>query len=83
MNPLDEFTAEADCACELVGRAIRNINDWAAIILLDARYQQPNKKAQLPAWLGQDIQSPSTFGALIKSLAAFMKRRKEATAVQA
>ncbi|KAM0787777.1 hypothetical protein ACM66B_003832 [Microbotryomycetes sp. NB124-2] len=34
-----------------IGRAIRNVNDWAAIILLDERYSQPSKRAQLPSWL--------------------------------
>ncbi|KAK4049090.1 ATP-dependent DNA helicase chl1 [Microbotryomycetes sp. JL221] len=34
-----------------IGRAIRNVNDWAAIILLDERYQQYSKRSQLPQWL--------------------------------
>ncbi|GAA5891317.1 hypothetical protein JCM5296_006897 [Sporobolomyces johnsonii] len=59
-----------------IGRAIRNSRDWAAIILLDDRYNQPSKKAQLPAWLGSNVQSPATFGALMQGLAAFNRARK-------
>ncbi|CEQ40378.1 SPOSA6832_02011 [Sporobolomyces salmonicolor] len=58
------------------GRAIRNSRDWASIILLDDRYNQPSKKAQLPAWLGSNVQSPATFGALMQGLAAFNRVRK-------
>ncbi|GAA5901538.1 hypothetical protein JCM6882_006307 [Rhodosporidiobolus microsporus] len=61
-----------------IGRAIRNARDWASIILLDDRYTQASKKAQLPSWLGKDIQSPPTFGALIGGLVKFNKARKAA-----
>ncbi|GAA5857522.1 hypothetical protein JCM8547_009318 [Rhodosporidiobolus lusitaniae] len=63
-----------------IGRAIRNARDWASIILLDDRYTQPSKKAQLPSWLGKDIQAPPTFGALIAALAKFNKVRRAAAA---
>ncbi|GAA6027355.1 hypothetical protein JCM8097_002622 [Rhodosporidiobolus ruineniae] len=62
-----------------IGRAIRNARDWASIILLDDRYTQPSKKAQLPAWLGKDVQSPPTFGALVSGLVKFNKARRAAT----
>ncbi|GAA5887482.1 hypothetical protein JCM16303_003432 [Sporobolomyces ruberrimus] len=62
-----------------IGRAIRNSQDWASIILLDARYTQPSKKAQLPKWLGSNVQSPATFGALVQGLVAFNKVRKNST----
>ncbi|GAA5928913.1 DNA helicase [Sporobolomyces koalae] len=60
-----------------IGRAIRNSRDWASIILLDARYTQPSKKAQLPRWLGSNVQSPQTFGALVQGLVAFNKARRK------
>ncbi|GJN89219.1 hypothetical protein Rhopal_002198-T1 [Rhodotorula paludigena] len=63
-----------------IGRAIRNARDWASIILLDERYTQASKKAQLPQWLGSNVQSPATFGALIQGLAKFNRARR-ATAV--
>ena len=58
------------------GRAIRNARDWAAITLLDERYQQPSKRAQLPGWLGSGVENPQTFGALMKSLSGFIRTRK-------
>lgn len=59
------------------GRAIRNSQDWAAIILLDARYTQQSKKSQLPKWLGSNVQSPATFGGLLQGLVAFNKARRK------
>ncbi|GAA6024427.1 hypothetical protein JCM8202_004713 [Rhodotorula sphaerocarpa] len=56
-----------------IGRAIRNARDWAAVILLDERYAQQSKLAQLPGWLGSDVQTPTSFGALVKSLAGFYR----------
>ncbi len=34
-----------------VGRAIRHIKDYAAIILIDKRYAQPNIQKKLPGWI--------------------------------
>ncbi|SCZ99515.1 BZ3500_MvSof-1268-A1-R1_Chr3-1g06054 [Microbotryum saponariae] len=59
-----------------IGRAIRNSTDWAAIILLDARYQQVSKQTQLPRWLGQDVRNVEGFGQLMKEVVGFVKRRK-------
>ncbi|KDE06580.1 hypothetical protein MVLG_03076 [Microbotryum lychnidis-dioicae p1A1 Lamole] len=59
-----------------IGRAIRNSTDWAAIILLDARYQQVSKQIQLPHWLGQDVRNVDGFGQLMKEVVGFVKRRK-------
>jgi chromosome transmission fidelity protein 1 len=36
-----------------IGRAIRHRNDYAAIVLLDARYTDANIVAALPAWIKQ------------------------------
>ncbi|KAK4047703.1 ATP-dependent DNA helicase chl1 [Microbotryomycetes sp. JL201] len=44
-----------------IGRAIRNVNDWAAIILLDERYTHPSKRSQLPSWLvGRHPSTPTS-----------------------
>ncbi|KAK4697690.1 chromosome transmission fidelity protein 1, partial [Phenoliferia sp. Uapishka_3] len=60
----------------LIGRAIRHQNDWAAIILLDQRYTHSAKQAQLPGWLGSDVQIPATFGGLMSGLAKYCARMK-------
>jgi chromosome transmission fidelity protein 1 len=41
-----------------VGRAIRHANDYASIVLLDARYAQPHTLAQLPAWINASASAP-------------------------
>jgi len=39
-----------------VGRAIRHINDYACVVLLDRRYAQEHMRAQLPRWLTRGLQ---------------------------
>ena len=34
-----------------IGRSIRHIRDYAAILLVDARYSTPRNVASLPAWI--------------------------------
>lgn len=57
-----------------IGRAIRHINDWAAIILLDERYQQASNQSQLPQWLGSEVKSSLTFGSIMKELSQHCSR---------
>lgn len=40
---------------QCIGRAIRHRNDYAAIILVDKRYERPNIQAKLPGWIRQSI----------------------------
>ncbi|SCV71178.1 BQ2448_2766 [Microbotryum intermedium] len=61
---------------QVLCRAIRNSTDWAAIILLDARYQHPSKQSQLPRWLGEDVRNVEGFGQLMKEVVGFVKKRK-------
>lgn len=42
-----------------LGRAIRHVNDYAAIILIDQRYSRKNMKARLPKWI-QNSLGPET-----------------------
>lgn len=46
------------------------------MILLDERYSQPSKLAQLPAWLAGNVRTPATFGALVQTLAKFNRSMK-------
>ena len=35
---------------QAVGRVIRHRHDWGAVLLLDARFQQPRSQQQLSKW---------------------------------
>ena len=39
-----------------VGRAIRHVNDYACVVLLDRRYTQEHMRTQLPKWLVRNLQ---------------------------
>jgi chromosome transmission fidelity protein 1 len=59
-----------------VGCDSRHVNDWSAILLLDARYTQTSTQAMLPSWISQNMTSPTSFGHLVRDLAGFMKSRR-------
>lgn len=59
-----------------LGRCIRHRGDWAAVILLDERFWREERyTAQLPLWVRQNIQRPTTFGACMDGLANFIAQR--------
>ena len=60
---------------QCIGRSIRHINDYAAIVLLDCRYAQSAVIAQLPSWLGKDVLPCSAFQEVESKLKAFFKAR--------
>lgn len=43
-----------------VGRAIRNINDYAVIYLVDTRYEQPRIQSKLSGWVKKRINTKNT-----------------------
>ncbi|KAL4894341.1 ATP-dependent DNA helicase-like protein [Aspergillus ambiguus] len=40
-----------------IGRAIRHRNDYAAIVLIDRRYERPGIQGKLPAWIKQSMEA--------------------------
>ncbi|KAJ2771307.1 DEAD H (Asp-Glu-Ala-Asp His) box helicase 11, partial [Coemansia nantahalensis] len=58
-----------------IGRAIRHRADYAAILLLDARYAEPRIASHLPTWIagGHALQS-RPFGPALALVAAFFKQ---------
>lgn len=45
---------------QCIGRAIRHVNDFAAIVMIDQRYDSPRIQAKLPAWIrGSLVSSPA------------------------
>lgn len=61
---------------QCIGRAIRHINDYATVLLIDERYQQERIKEKLPNWIQMALRTPNNFGACQGMLAQFFKQRK-------
>jgi chromosome transmission fidelity protein 1 len=58
---------------QAIGRVIRHRNDYAAIILLDSRYSQPNIVATLPSWVVDSLSHADTFPKTISSVVSFFR----------
>lgn len=61
-----------------IGRAIRHRNDYAAIIMIDKRYDTPRIQGKLPTWIRQSFVSSPTHrpaGAILSSLSKFFARQ--------
>lgn len=61
---------------QCIGRAIRHINDYATVLLIDERYQQERIKRKLPNWIQTSLRAPDKFGIVQGSLAKFFKEKK-------
>lgn len=61
-----------------IGRAIRHAADFAAILLVDARYAAGDVRALLPGWIGEGLQevAPGRFGSVVRELALFFRDRQ-------
>ncbi|GBG27852.1 ATP-dependent DNA helicase chl1 [Hondaea fermentalgiana] len=65
---------------QCIGRAIRHRDDFAAVVLMDARYARPNIAAKLPKWIVGDNElalAPS-FGRFVQRLRAFLANKRDA-----
>ena len=60
---------------QCIGRSIRHINDYAAVVLLDCRYSHPRVTTQLPMWLSGEVQSCTTFKEVVSKLKEFFLTR--------
>lgn len=56
-----------------IGRAIRHRNDYAAIVMIDRRYNKPHIQGKLPAWIRQSLVQPT--GATVNDLSGFFAGR--------
>lgn len=59
-----------------IGRAIRHVNDYAAVLLIDERYQQARIQSKLPEWIRRSAKCCTQFGAVQGALAKFFKHKK-------
>ncbi|XP_046853376.1 ATP-dependent DNA helicase DDX11-like [Xenia sp. Carnegie-2017] len=58
-----------------VGRAIRHINDYSTILLLDQRYSRPSIQSKLPDWIRSRLQTHTSFGPAFAALRKFFVQR--------
>ena len=63
---------------QCVGRAIRHVGDYAAIVLVDQRYASAAVRAKVAGWISRrlSLESPTTFGPCFSALAAFFRGKK-------
>lgn len=58
---------------QCIGRAIRHRNDYAAIIMLDRRYETRRIQGKLPAWIRQSLVSGEKSSTIQDDLTSFFK----------
>lgn len=61
---------------QCIGRAIRHINDYASVLLIDERYQQERIQKKLPNWIRTSLKAPANFGGVQSSLVRFFREKK-------
>lgn len=63
-----------------IGRAIRHKGDYAAIVLMDGRYQRKGIRDKLPAWIQESlfVDGQRDFQGVIRGLEGFFVKRREA-----
>ena len=59
-----------------IGRAIRHKNDYAAILLLDKRYDSDRIKGKLPGWIRESVEPGAGVKKVCDSLEAFFRGRE-------
>ncbi|XP_058793640.1 ATP-dependent DNA helicase DDX11 [Phymastichus coffea] len=60
---------------QCIGRAVRHINDYATVVLLDKRYA--NKTNSLPGWIRRSLDIYTTFGSAVQVIAKFFAAKKK------
>jgi chromosome transmission fidelity protein 1 len=59
-----------------IGRAIRHINDYATIILLDARYERLQTIQRLPEWIRKSLKVFPLFQSVMNTIQEFYHNRE-------
>ncbi|CAG5096283.1 Similar to ddx11: ATP-dependent DNA helicase DDX11 (Danio rerio), partial [Cotesia congregata] len=60
---------------QCIGRAVRHINDYSTVILLDRRFS--NKTKSLPGWIQRTLEVHNTFNSTIGDVAKFFTAKKK------
>ncbi len=58
---------------QAIGRVIRHVHDYGAILLCDERFREPVQQNALSKWVRGNVQEYATFGAANSALAQFFK----------
>lgn len=58
---------------QCIGRAIRHINDYAAVLLIDDRYGSERIQQKLPEWIRKSLKCPQNFGGVQGTLVKFFR----------
>lgn len=78
------YTQQAHRAVnQAIGRVIRNMSDYGAVLLLDSRFDQPRNKEGLSRWVRPHVLSDEGFGPAVKALGAFYKEASAEAKVRA
>lgn len=59
---------------QCIGRAIRHVNDYATVVLLDKRYA--NKSNSLPKWIKNSLSITDSFAATVRGMAKFFADKR-------
>ena len=59
---------------QAIGRVIRHVNDYGAILLCDRRFAQPEQRMQLSSWIRGRMEVHERFGGVIGQVRHFFKR---------
>lgn len=62
---------------QCIGRAVRHINDYSSVILVDVRYRY--KMQALPRWIQRSLTVSHSFGNTIGAVAKFFAAKKRNT----
>ncbi|XP_055715290.1 putative ATP-dependent RNA helicase DDX11-like protein 8 [Phlebotomus papatasi] len=61
---------------QCIGRAVRHINDYASVILLDERYATEKTSKKLPGWIRRSLKEAPNFGMVQAFLVKFFREKR-------
>lgn len=62
---------------QCIGRAIRHINDYATVLLIDERYGSARIQQKLPEWIRKSLKCPPNFGGVQGALVKFFREKNK------
>jgi chromosome transmission fidelity protein 1 len=59
-----------------IGRSIRHVNDYASILLVDARFKKPSIQSKLPQWISKRTTIATTFSEGFGAVSSFFRGKR-------